>query len=78
MAFKMNNPLKMVSALKHNGSPQEGIPTSADTEHNTWHANKDWIDSGGDPNIKKIWNKSTKKWVNSYEPISLKKKDKDR
>ena len=62
------------SPAKHNGSPQKGIPTPDDTEHNTWHANNDHIKGGGDPNIKKVWNKSTKRWVNSYQPIDPSKK----
>jgi len=59
------------SPAKHNGSPQKGTPTPSDTEHNTWHANTDHVKDGGDPNIKKVWNKTQKKWVNSYQPIDL-------
>ena len=56
-------PLAMKSPVKHNGSPQEGVPTSADTEHNTWHANKDYESTADyDPNSKKVWDKEKKEW----------------
>ena len=65
MGFKM----KGISPFKHNGSPQEGIPTSKDLKHNTWHANDDHLKDDGDPDQKKLWNKTLKKWTTSYQPM---------